>query len=171
MLHIPNTNAHIQLNPNDARPEAVRSKDVLIAYKKIDLKTGENIVIFSRTTPEKIAQFKSLKPLMLAARNEIDALTKKAYFIKHGKDIPSEKLKNIKHLLSISTENNFYLNDKQLEKSLANNNMQHEKNKSNNDRNFSAKNILSNSEAKSVKISKKALSAEAFESTFKNTNK
>ena len=130
MFHIPNTNAYIQLNPNDTRPDDVRSKDVLIAHKKIDLKTGENIVIFSRTTPEKIAKFKSLKPLMLAARNELDALNKQAYLKKHGTAIPSEMLKNVKHLLSISTEKNFSFTDKQIKKSLAKNNVQQEKNKS-----------------------------------------
>jgi hypothetical protein len=162
MLHIPNSNAYIKLNLNDTRPESVRSKDVLISHKELDLKTGENIIIFSRTTPEKIAKFKSLKPLMLAARNEIDTLNKQAYLKKYGTDISSAKLKNFKHLLSISTENKFSTTEKQLKESL-------DINKPKTDQDTLSINKLSNSEAKSVKISKKALSAEAFEQVFKKS--
>lgn len=162
MFQIPNTNAYIRLIPNDTRPEAIRDKDVLLAHKEYDLKTGEIIVIFSRTTPEKIAEFKSLKPLMLAARKELDALMKQRYLKTYGTDIPSEKLKNVKHLLSISTENKFSFTEKQLKKSLDTDDSKIVQDRS-------GMNKLSNGEANTSKILKKALSAESFQKLFMKT--
>lgn len=162
MFRIPNTNAYIRLIPNDTRPEAIRDKDVLLAHKEYDLKTGEIIVIFSRTTPEKIAEFKSLKPLMLAARKELDALMKQRYLKTYGTDIPSEKLKNVKHLLSISTENKFSFSEKQLKKSLDTDDSKIVQDRS-------GMNKLSNGEANTSKILKKALSAESFQNLFMKT--
>lgn len=169
MFHIPNTNAYIRLNQNDVRPEAIKNKDVLLAHKEVDLKTGDVIVIFSRTTPEKIAQFKSLKPLMLAARNELDALNRQAYFKKHGTAIPGELLRNIKHLLSISTEKMFSATDKQIKKSLQQISDNSGKNTTPNSHISSTNNFYDN-HLNNVKIPKKALSAEAFENLFKNTS-
>ncbi len=162
MFQIPNTNAYIRLIPNDTRPEAIRCKDVLLAHRRYDLNTGEISVIFSRTTPEKIAEFKSLKPLMLAARKELDELMKQRYLKTYGTDIPSEQLKNVKHLLSISTENKFSFTEKQLKKSLDTDN-------SKIDQDRSGINKLSNGEANTSKILKKALSAESFQNLFMKT--
>jgi hypothetical protein len=105
MLNIQNTNLYISVDRNDKRPDVDKQRDVLLATKQINLKTGESIVVFSRTTPEKLAHNKSLRPLMLAARAEVDNLLKESYFKKHGKKIPENLLKNIKGNL-------FHVNEK-----------------------------------------------------------
>lgn len=107
MLNIPGSNFYFKPNENDTRPTVLKQRDVLLASRQTDLKTGEVTVIFSRTTPEKLAQFKSLKPLMLAAREEVDNLLKQSYFNKRGENIPKETLKDLREKMSMGDEKKY----------------------------------------------------------------